>query len=203
MTAKQRKRPVEERASYAVGHRIRIEVLLALHERAHSTVELARIIRQPMSTVTHHVEELLKDGSIEIGHTRTVRGIEQYFYRAIKLPVYTDEEIAALPFDERQRINGTVLEAVMAEALASFWAGKISLDPRSFLAWNWFNVDGQGRDEIADALYECWERMTTIEAESMNRVATSGEEPTSMIVSVLGYERARNAPHPPADYLGS
>lgn len=195
-------RKVEERVSYAVGHRVRIEVLAALHERSYSTIELARIVRQPLSLVTHHVEALLKDGSIEVGHTRRVRSIEQNFYRAIKLAFFTDEEMEAMEFGERQRIYGTILEAVMAEALASFWAGKISNDPRAFLAWRWFNVDAQGRREIADEQRESWERVQEIEARSMERVAASGEETTSVIVSLLGHERGRSAPHPPAEYLG-
>lgn len=201
MAAKQEIRSVEERASYAVGHRIRIEVLAALHERSYSTIQLSRIVKQPLSTVTYHVEELLKDGSIEIGHTEKVRSIEQNFFRAVKLPFFTDEEMEAMTFEERQRIYGVILEAVMAEALASFWAGKISNDPRSWLSWRWFNVDGEGRGEIADLMQECWDRVQGIEVRSMERAADSGEGLVSIIVSLLGHERGRSAPHPPADYL--
>ncbi|HZY74233.1 MAG TPA: winged helix-turn-helix domain-containing protein [Edaphobacter sp.] len=195
-------RTIEERVSYAVGHRVRIEVLAALHERSYSAIELSRIVKQPLSLVTHHVEALLKDGAIEIGHTRKRRSIEQNFYRPIKLAFFTDEEMEAMGVEDRQRIYGTILEAVMAEALASFWAGKIAKDPRAFLAWRWYNVDEKGREEIADEQRESWERVQEIEARSLDRAAASGEETTSIIVSVLGYERSRSAPHPPADYLG-
>jgi hypothetical protein len=85
----------------------------------------------------------------------------------------------------------------MAEALASFWAGKITADPRAVLAWRWFNVDSQGRADIADEQARSWERIKEIEAESTTRRATSGEDAQSIIVSSLGYERSRTSPHPP------
>lgn len=195
--AKQESRRIEKRVSYTIGHRVRIEVLTALHEGNYSTIELARIVRQPLSTVTHHVEELLRDGSIEISHTEKVRSIEQNFYRGIKPAYYADEEMEALAFEERQEIYGVVLEGSTAEALASLWSGKISNDPRTFLSWCWFNVDAVGRAEIADELRESWERVEQIEMRSMERVANTEGETTSIIVSSFGYERARNTPHPP------
>lgn len=196
---RQASRKLEERVSYAVGHRIRIEVLVALNERTYSTIDLARIVRQPLSTVTHHVEELLKDGSIEIADSVKVRSITQNIYRAVKPAYFTDEEMAALPFEERQEIYGVILQAAMAEAMASLWAGNISSDPRAVLAWRWFNLDPEGRREMADEMAESWERAQGIEARSMNRVAQSGEATTSVIVTSLSYERSRNTPHPPLD----
>ena len=194
---KSESRRIEKRVSYTVGHRVRIEVLTALHEGNYSAIELAGIVRQPLSTVTHHVEELLRDCSIEIGHTEKVRSVEQNFYRGIKPAYYGDEEMEALAFEERQEIYGVVLEGAMSEVLASLWAGKISADRRAFLSWCWFNVDAIGRAEIADELRESWERVEQIEMRSMKRVAKTEEETTSIIVSSFCYERARNTPHPP------
>lgn len=189
-------RSIEEAVSYAVGHRVRIEVLAALNERSYSSVELARIVRQPLSTVTHHIEELLKAGSIEIAKTERVRNIEQNFYRSIELPYLSDEDMAAMPPAARQEVYGVILQASMAEALASLWAGKITDDPRAFAAWRWFNVDAQGREEIADELARGWRRLQEIEAGATARRAESGEEAQSIIVTSLGYPRSRTSPHP-------
>jgi len=194
---KQASRKLEERVSYAVGHRIRIEVLVALNERTYTAIELARIVRQPLSTVTHHVEELLKDGSIEVAETVKVRSINQNIYRAVKPAYFTDEEMTALPFEERQEIYAVILQAAMAEGMASLWAGKISNDPRAVMAWRWFNLDAEGRREVADEMAESWERVQDIQARSANRVAHSAEETKSVIVTSLSYERSRNTPHPP------
>src|SRR5207342_1624877 len=126
------------------------EVLAALNEGVASATELARIVHQPLSTVTHHIEELLKSVSIEVAKTERVRNISQNFYRAIELPFFTDEQMETMPPAARQEIYGVILQAVMAEALAAFWAGKITSDPRAWLSWRWFNVDAQGRQDIAE-----------------------------------------------------
>ncbi|MEZ5078402.1 MAG: winged helix-turn-helix domain-containing protein [Solirubrobacterales bacterium] len=190
-------RGVEERVSYAVGHRIRIEVLAALNERSYSTTELSRIVRQPLSTVTYHVEELLRDGSIEVARVEKVRNVSQNFYRAIRLAYHSDEEHAALPPEARQETYGVILQAIMAESMASFWARSMVEDRRVWLTWCWFNVDQQGREEIADEQAASWARIQEIEARSSERRAHSGEESESIIVASLGFPRSRNSPHPP------
>jgi DNA-binding transcriptional ArsR family regulator len=190
-------RSVEEAVSYAMGHRIRIEVLAALNERIYSTADLSRILHQPLSTVTHHVEELRKSGSIEVARTKKVRNIEQNFYRSVELPFYSDEDIATMTADERQSLAGLILQASMAEAMASLWAGKLKEDPRVVLAWRWFNLDNQGREDLADEQAGWWERSREIEAESASRRAESGEDAESIIVTLLAYKRSRNSPHPP------
>jgi hypothetical protein len=120
-----------------------------------------------------------------------VRNVVQNFYRAVEIPFYTDEEMAAKTPEERQEIYGLILQASMAEALAAFWAGKITSDPRVILAWCWFNVDRQGRAEIADEQAESWERIRDIEARATSRRAESGEDAVSIIVTSFGYERSR------------
>jgi DNA-binding transcriptional ArsR family regulator len=198
MAAKpERSRTIEEALSYALAHRIRIEVLCLLNEQSHSAQELARIVRQPLSTVNHHVEELFNSGSIEVAKTKRVRNINQNFYRAVVIPFLSDEEMQALTPEARQEIYGLILQASMAEAMASFSVGKITNDPRVMLAWRWFNVDEQGRADIADELARSWERIKEIEAESTNRRSETDEPAQSIIVTSFGYERNRTSSKSP------
>lgn len=199
-TTTHKERSVEEAVSYAVAHRIRVELLAALNERPYSPKELARIVRQPLSTVTHHIDELIRSKSIEIARTERVRNVHVNFYRAVELPFYSDEEIAAMTEEERQVTIAPALQAIMAEALAAFWAGKMVHDPRLWLSWRWFNVDAQGRQEIADEQARSWERIQEIEARSAARRAQSDEESQSIIVASMGFERTRSTPHPPAAF---
>lgn len=186
-----KERSIEEAVSYAIGHRIRVEMLSILNESPRSADELARMIRQPLSKATHHIKELLDSGSIEIARVEKVRNVVQNFYRAVETPFFSDEEMAAKTPEERQEIYGLVLQASMAEALAAFWAGKITSDPRVILAWCWFNVDEQGRAEIADEQAESWERIRDIEVRATSRRAESGEDAVSIVVTSFGYERSR------------
>jgi DNA-binding transcriptional ArsR family regulator len=191
------RRGVEDSVSYAVGHRIRIEILAALHEGPASAAELAKIVRQSLSTVGYHLEELLKDGSIEVARTEQLGNMGQNFYVVAELPEFSDEEIAAMSPEERQALAALILQASTAEALASLWAGKLHSDPRVFLAWNRINLDVQGRGDVADEQLRSWQRLQDIEGESANRMAESGEPGTTYVVTSLGYERSRSsAPDP-------
>jgi DNA-binding transcriptional ArsR family regulator len=187
-------RCVENAVSYAISDRVKAEILAILNEGARSREELAYLVGEPPDKIKHHIRALLKQGSIEIAYTEQVGNMNQYFYRAVKIPFYTDEEIAAMPPAARQAVTGVALQAIMAEALAAFWAGKMIDDRRMWMAWRWFNVDRRGRGDIADEQARSWERYQEIEAESTNRCAKSGEPTKSIIVSSLGYVRCRTAP---------
>lgn len=192
-----RTRGFQDAVSYAIGHRIRVEILAVLHERDASANELARSVGQPLSTVTHHVGELLKAGSIEIGRSEKVRSVNQHFYRVPGSDLISDEDMEAMSEEARQEISMMVLQGLTAEALAAFWNGRLTSDPRVCLLWSWFNVDGRGREEIADEQARSWQRICAIRDESDARRAESGEEAVSVLVSALGFERCRTAPGPP------
>ncbi len=183
---------MEQAVAYAIAHRIRVEVLTALNEGSYSAVELSRLVHQPLSTVTHHIEELLKSDSIEVATTKRVRNIEQAYYRAVEMPFFSDEDMEEMSPEARQEIYGLVLQNATAEALASLWAGKLRDDPHVWMSWRWFNVDAQGRADLAAELQRSWERVVEIEAESTGRRAESGEQATTMIVTSLGFERSRH-----------
>lgn len=193
-----RSRSFQEAVSYAVGHRIRVEILAALHEREDASAsELARIVHQPLSTVTHHVEELLKAGSIEITRTEKVRSVQQHFYAVPGTIYISDEEMMDLPEEEREDVCRMVLQAMTAEALTAFWGGKLTSDPRVCLLWHWFNLDQQGREEIADEQIRAWRRFCEIEAQSAARREETGADVVTVMVAMLGFERCRTAPGPP------
>jgi DNA-binding transcriptional ArsR family regulator len=194
----QRGKSIEEVVSYAVGHRIRVQVLVILSEGVFSPDQIAQMIEEPTNKVSHHVKELLDAGSIEVAKTEQVRNTLQHYYRAVEMPYYSDEDIAAMTPEQRQVTYGLTLQQIMAEAMAAFWAGKLIDDPRVWLGQRWFNVDERGRDEIADEQARSWERIHEIEAASINRCANSGESANSVIVAQLGFKRERTGPTPPS-----
>ncbi len=165
-TKPRQRRSVEEAVSYAVGHRIRIEVLGILNEGPRSPSELAKLTRQPLTTISHHIKELVDSGCIELARVEKVRNADQHFYRAVQLPFITDDEAELLPPEVKQEYAAVILQAIMAEGLGSLWAGKMSHDPTVRMMWRWFNLDEQGRQELADEQRESWERIVEIEARS-------------------------------------
>jgi DNA-binding transcriptional ArsR family regulator len=195
-----RGKSIEQVVAYAVGHRTRVYVLTILNEGVYSPDEIARIIGEPTNNVSHHVRELLEAGSIEVATTKQVRNTTQHYYRAVEMPYYSDEDMAAMTPEQRQVTYGLIMQCMMAEAMAALWGGKMHADPRTWLAWRWFNVDRQGRQDIADEQERFWERMQEIEAESTNRRAVSDEDAESIIVASMGFQRERKSPTPPTNY---
>lgn len=194
---RQEGKSTEERLAFALAHRTRVYVLTLLNEGVYSPDELARIIGEPVGNISHHIKQLLDAGSIELAKTEPRRNTLQHFYRAVEMPYYSDEEIAAMTPEERQETIRLTLQCLMAEVMTAFWAGKMEADPRFWLAWRWFNVDEQGRQDLADEQERSWLRAREIEAESTNRCAKSGEETQSIIVASAGFERERNSPTAP------
>lgn len=192
-------RGVEDAVSYSLGHRIRIEIQAALHEGSATASRLAEIVQQPISTVEHHIKEMLKDGSIEIARTKKVGNLDQNHYRMVELPFFSDEEVVAMTEAERQALAGLIVQAASAEALASLWAGKMVRDPRVMLAWNRTNLDKQGREELAEEDAESWQRKEKIEARSTNRRAKTGEPAVTYVIVALSFERSRTSAPDPLD----
>lgn len=193
-----RKRSIEDAVAYAIAHRIRVEILGYLHEHPRSPSELTKLMGYPLSTIEHHIKELLASGSIELARVEPVRNTNEHFYRAVELSYLNDEEMWAMPIEARQEIYGLILQSSMAEAQAAFRAGKMSNDPRVWMAWRWFNLDSQGRRDLADELARSWARVQEIEVESTDRRAKSGEEAVSIVVCTQGFERCRTSAAPPA-----
>ncbi|HET8956472.1 MAG TPA: winged helix-turn-helix domain-containing protein [Solirubrobacterales bacterium] len=196
--AGQRSKSIEEVVSYAIGHRIRVQILVILSEGVFTPDQIAQLIGEPTNKVSHHIKELLDAGSIELAKTERVRNTLQHFYRAVEMPYYSDEEVAAMTQQQRQVTAGLCLQQIMAEAMAAFWAGNMVTDPRVWITQRWFNVDEQGRQEIADEQARSWERVQKIEVEALNRCAKTDEETHSVIVAQLGFLRERKGPTVPS-----
>ena len=200
----QRGKSIEEVVSYAVGHRIRIEILALLNEGVFTPDQIAKILGVSLGKVTHHIAELADGGAIELAKTEPVRNTTRHYYRAVSQPFVSEEEAERMPPQQRQIIVGLILQSIMAESMSAFWAGNMINDPMgTMLAWRWFNVDQEGKREITSELADSWSRVQEIEARSAARRAESGEEAISVIVAMQGFQRNRSSLLPPAPQRNS
>jgi DNA-binding transcriptional ArsR family regulator len=189
--AKKKPRTPEEAVAYAVGHRIRVEIIAALNEGPRYAEQLARLVGVDRNKIDHHLRELLKDGSIEIAEVEPLRNFERVWYRAVKQVYYNDDEFAELTPEEKKVTLALPLRSIMAESLSSLGSGKMLEDRETWVSWRWFNVDSQGRTAINKEQERFWTKMREIETESVARRIESGEAPLSIVVAELGFERCR------------
>lgn len=194
---RKRRRTIEEVVSYAVSHRTRVHILIVLNEGTFTAGEIAEMIGVPLTHVSNHIRALADDGAIELAKTEQKRNATLHYYRAVQIPFYSDEEVAALTPEQQEVHTGLVIQSMIAELMASLWAGKFrGGDRRMIVAWDWVTVDRQGREEVADEQERSWSRIRDIEVEAINRVATSGQDAKSILVAIAGFERARKSPVP-------
>jgi DNA-binding transcriptional ArsR family regulator len=189
-------RRVEEVLARGFSHRVKIEILAALHEGPASASQLARIIREDPNRLGHHLKALLTDGSIEVAFHVPKGNHNVAYYRPIAPTAITDEEAADMTPEEKQVMAALILQASQAEALAALWAGKLVDDP-VHLAWQPITLSERGSKALIEELLESWDRVQEIAAEDVNHRARTGEEGKRMIVATFGYERGRSGPHEP------
>lgn len=201
-TAKGQRRSIEEAVAFAVGHRIRVDALAILNEGTASPNEIAKTIGEGVSKVGHHVKELFDSGCIEFVGTEQRRGATEHFYRAIARPFISDEEARELPAETKREFAALILQAIMAEGLASLRAGKMDADEDIWMSWRSVNLDPQGRREVADEQAASYARIEEIEAKCAARLTESDETGASTVVAAMGFERSR-AGRPPGERLAT
>jgi len=190
--AKRAKKGIEEVVAYAVGHKIRVNVLIVLNEGVYTASELSEITGVQLNTLHNHLRRMLDDGSIEIAREGKRGNMTLYWYRAVEVETYSAEEFERLPHAYRQNIIGAIVQSGTAEVMAGLYAGKLA-DPRATVYWDWYNLDARGRRD-ADALTERYlEDLREIECESTNRAAETGEKAISMLLNHVFFERPRRA----------
>lgn len=192
---KTQKKRIEEAVQYALAHKIRVEILILLNEASYTAAEIAELTELPLSNVSNHIRRMLEDGSIEVAKVEERRATNIYWYRAVELPYYSQEEAEQLTEMERHVTAGLVVQSGMAEVMAALWKRNLA-DPRTILSWDWYNVDAEGQDALEAENLRHLERLREIECESVNRCAESGGETTSIIVSLFAFVRARTARRP-------
>jgi DNA-binding transcriptional ArsR family regulator len=195
-----RKRAIDDAVAYAVGHRIRIDALAILNEGRASPSEISKTLDESVSMVGHHIKELFDSGCIESVGTEQVRGATEHFYRAVTLPYISDEEYRALSLETRRELVGLIIQAIMAEVLASFRARKLETDEDLWLTWQCLNLDEQGRREVADEQAESYARLLEIQTRNASRLAEAGRTGTTTVVAMMGFERSRPG-RPPGGYV--
>jgi DNA-binding transcriptional ArsR family regulator len=187
----ERPREIVEAVAFAVGNRIRIDALAILNDGIASPSEIAKILNLNVRLVGNHIRELFECGCIELVETEKVRNATEHFYRAVTLPYVDEETYRAMPRKLRRELCSLIIQAIMAEVLASLRAKKIEDDDDVRLSWQRLCVDAEGEQEVATELKECAERLFDIQARNAARLAESKKIGVTRVVALMAFERSR------------
>jgi hypothetical protein len=187
----ERKRPIDEAVTWALGHWIRNEALSILAEGRHSTSEIAKIMGLDVKLVGNHIRDLYDCGCIEFAGSVKKGNVTETYYRAVRLPYITDEAYRSMSAEARRDVNGVTVQSILTETLASFRAGRMETDEDLVLLWDALHLDAQGKRELADHLAATYEGVLEIKARNATRLAELGETGATTIITLTGFERSR------------
>jgi len=159
-----------------VTHPLRRRIWYGMSEHPISPRELSDRLHAPVNDVAYHIRVLRDMGVIELVGTRPVRGATQHFYRAVRRPHLTNEDVAELSPDEAIASATNILQMEFGDAAASLEAGKLAQRPEHYVFRLAATLDEQGWDEYHAILAETAERLYEAEARSVERRGKNAEQ---------------------------
>jgi DNA-binding transcriptional ArsR family regulator len=179
---------LEQRLFKALAHPLRFQALIILSERVASPNELSKELGEGLSQVSYHVKVLLDADCIELVKTEPRRGAVEHYYRATSRAFLSDDEWAQLPDSVRPGFSVSLLQTLMDDAVAALKAGTFDSRDDHHLSRTQVKLDEQGWQDVATTLSGALDRVLDIQAESVKRMAKSGEEAIPATVAMMSFE---------------
>jgi hypothetical protein len=174
---------VEQIVAKAFAHPLRVQILIILNERVASPNLLAQELNQSLNLVAYHVRVLEKYDCIELVDTKQRRGATEHFYRATRRQFLTDSEWSRLPESLRPGLSGAMLKAAFDDVEEAINHQTFDELADRHLSRTPMVVDKKGWDDASNLLAETLDRLLAIQAESSERLASSGD--TGMLSKVV------------------
>jgi DNA-binding transcriptional ArsR family regulator len=172
----------------AIGHPVRVKVLVALGERSGSANEIAERTDVPVRAVRHHLSELRKAGLIESVEAKTRRGVVEHSYRLIVPALIGPEEFDGLSGTEKLHTTVQVLKLSYLDVSVALAAGTMDARPERCVIYARVLVDSQGWRELAEVHDKALEEVERVRAESAERLRSGDEKPIRGVSTLLWFE---------------
>lgn len=154
-----------------VAHPLRSECLSFLAERTASPAEIAAELGENLGNVSYHIRKLWKAGVVEIVEEKPVRGAMEHFYRALKRPMFSDDDIAESSIDERRAFSQHIFSLVTADATRALEANTFVERDDYHISRVPLRVDEEGWRNLRDLHEETLNRILEIQTESAERLS--------------------------------
>jgi DNA-binding transcriptional ArsR family regulator len=156
----------------ALGHPLRVQILLCLIGRSDSATGIASLLEVPLGNVSYHLNEVLdrECGIVEVETQRQVRGAFETIYRFDPARLLSQVSWPAIPESLRAGLRGVSLAAFLSEAVAALQSGAVDTCPDAQTTWSASRVDDVGWDAIRSAILEAEERIGVAVKESAGRI---------------------------------
>jgi DNA-binding transcriptional ArsR family regulator len=182
---------IDERLIKGLAHPLRWRMLEVLTERGESSpVQLARLLDQPLATVSHHMRVLRDAQCVELTRTEQRRGALEHYYQAVVPAFFDDEMWARVPSVLRRTLSGQTFRRLVDEAAAAGAHGAFDA-PGSHLDRLLVELDDVGWHELSELLTDMVRRAQSIQEQSDARRDAGASVRVSEIV-VMHFETAES-----------
>jgi DNA-binding transcriptional ArsR family regulator len=186
----------------AFAHPLRWRIMQIVIERGEaSPVELARLLDQPLPTVSHHVRVLRDLRCVELTRTEPRRGAVEHYYRALVPAFLDDEQWSRVPAVLRRSVAGQVFRRIFGEAAAAGAVGAFDA-PGAHLDRLVVELDDRGWRELSELLTDVLKQAQAIQGRSDERRGDGGPARTSEL-ALLHFEVAESVASPDPEAQGA
>lgn len=175
----------------ALSHPLRYRALHIFNTRVASPNEVGLELGVDVNKIAYHVRVLVKYDCVELVHTEQRRGATEHFYRATKRALLADDEWARIPDNFKDDISAGHLQVTGEAITASLASGAFNARDDRRQSWIPMEVDDQAWAEAIAVLAEAEEKLLSIQAASLDRIAEGeGEVAFPMGALLMGFQTA-------------
>jgi DNA-binding transcriptional ArsR family regulator len=157
---------IDEKLIKGLAHPLRWRMLELMTERGESSpVELARMLDQPLATVSHHMRVLRDAQCVALTRTQQRRGAIEHYYRALVPAFFDDAMWERVPAVLRRSLSGQTFRRLVDEAADAGAHGAFDA-PGSNLSRMLVELDDVGWTEVVDLLADVLRRAQAIQERS-------------------------------------
>jgi DNA-binding transcriptional ArsR family regulator len=178
----------------AMEHPLRARILRLLVERGvQSPSELARVLSADVRDVSYHTKRLEELDCAELVTTRPVRGAVEHFYRATERHQIEADEWEELDPLIAEDLVCDFMQKIVDDFNSSRGAGIVGSDKHFHITRTPMILDEQGFQRGMEIFERCRLEMAQVEAESSQRLASSGAAPVPVSSSLAYFKVPRKS----------
>lgn len=163
----------------ALGHPMRMRILMRLSQKVMSPNQLAQELEERLGSVSYHVRVLVEIGYLELVRTEPRRGAVEHFYRAQARAFLTDADWERLPDKTRQALSDSVLQVMWRDVGIAVATGTFDERVDRHLSFTQLVLDESAWSELKGEVDKVLELAIDLQNQSAARLqdgATGGDE---------------------------
>ena len=155
--------------------------LSLLSERTASPSEIAEFLDEPLRSVSHQVNQLLKAGLIELVSERKRGSATEHFYRGC---VEEKQGLDEMDLVSRQLLTTVMVQLMIGDLTRAMQTRSLTRRPDTQLNRLAMELDSEGREELKAAFQRALDDAVNIRERSEARLERSAEDPTRVVAAI-------------------